>query len=163
MSDYTVVVGVSETSGSPAALRWAVTQARHFDGRVVAVRAWKLPPATASSRPGVSPLAHDRETVLTAAHNRLEDDVSAVLGPDHGVEIRLVEGGRRKVLVAQSIDADLLVVDAPRTIDVSGQTLARKLVLHAQCPVVVMPLQVAAESTTRPPSLHPVEGGRLDR
>jgi nucleotide-binding universal stress UspA family protein len=160
MSDYTVVVGVSETSGSPTALRWAVAQAAHFGGRVIAVRAWKLPPATASSRPGASQLAHDPETVATAARQRLQDDVGRVLGPGHDVEIRLVEGSRRRVLVAQSAGADVLVVDAPRTIDVSGQTLARKLVLHAQCPVVVMPRPNSEDSTEAPsPRLRSVEGG----
>jgi nucleotide-binding universal stress UspA family protein len=163
MSEYTVVVGVSETSGSPTALRWAVTQAAHFGGRVIAVRAWRLPPATASRRPGASELAHDPETVATAARQRLEDDVDRVLGPGHDVEIRLVEGSRRKVLVAQSADTDLLVVDAPRTTDVTGQTLARKLVLHARCPVVVMPRPVPEESQEPPsPRLRSVEGGAPD-
>ena len=112
MSDYTVVVGVSDTSNSPVALHWAVMQAEPLDGRVVAVRAWKLPPATASRRPSASGLAHDAETVLGDARRRLAEDVASVLGPEHGVEIRLVQGGRRKVLTAQSGDADLLVVGA---------------------------------------------------
>lgn len=161
MSDYTVVVGVSESSGSPTALRWAVAQATHFNGRVIAVRAWKLPPATASSRPGVSQLAHDPDTVATAARQHLQDDVTRVLGPDHDVEIRLVEGSRRKVLVAQSAGADLLVVDAPRTTDVGGQTIARKLVLHAQCPIVVMPRPISDEEGAPTPRLRSVEGGDL--
>jgi len=41
------------------------------------------------------------------------EDVAAILGPDHDVEVYLVVGGRRKTLVAASAAADLLV-GAPR-------------------------------------------------
>jgi hypothetical protein len=66
------------------------------------------------------------------------------------------------VLVAQSANTDLLVVDAPRTTDVSGQTLARKLVLHARCPVVVMPRPSPDESQAPSPGLRSVDGGTPD-
>jgi hypothetical protein len=84
---------------------------------------------------------------VSAARDRLADDVARVLGPNHGVEIRLVEGGRRNVLISQSEGADLLVVDAPRTTDISAQTLfARKLLHQALCPVVVMPLPISGDN-----------------
>ena len=40
---YTVVVGVSPTSGSPAALVWAHAQAEANGGRVIAVRVYHPP------------------------------------------------------------------------------------------------------------------------
>ncbi|GMA21440.1 hypothetical protein GCM10025862_34610 [Arsenicicoccus piscis] len=97
-----IVVGVSPRAGSPFALQWAMAQADRIGGRVVALRACKTAPANASTRPGVSPLAHDESAVANEALADLERSVVAILGTDHGVELKAVEGGRRSVLVEAS-------------------------------------------------------------
>ncbi len=66
------------------------------------------------------------------------------LGPDHGAEVRAVRGGKRKVLLAAAEEADLLVVDAPRTFT-GAPMFAQRLVYAAGCPVVVMPPSVSAD------------------
>jgi hypothetical protein len=149
MSDepYTVVVGVSATSKSPTALAWAAAQARQNNGRVIAVRAWKVaaPQATpAGTSVGRIEVAEDVER---DARERLEQDVEAVLGPDHGVEIRLVRGGTYRVLVKAAAQADLLVVDAPRQLLV-GPMFAHRLIYATACPVVVMPA-VSSDSPSK--------------
>ncbi len=144
----TIVVGVSARSGSPQALRWAVEEARHRQAHVVAVRAWR--PATASTSGTRPPLAtYDPTDACAGEQARLVDDVASVLGPDHGVECRLVHGGRRKALVAAARGAVLVVLDAPRRTDLSTSPMfAQRLVYSAPCPVVVMPPAVANEGPT---------------
>ena len=146
---YTVVVGVSATSRSPAALRWAVKQAEHRGGVVIALRAWRPPraPAASGARPP-TPEA-DAAVLFDREQAELERDVADVVGVDARVECRLVRGGRRKALRSISKFADLLVIDAPRRSDLTTSPLfARRLVYTARCPVVVMPPEVAGQSDT---------------
>ncbi|GAA1434602.1 hypothetical protein GCM10009616_29440 [Microlunatus lacustris] len=145
---YTVVVGVSATSRSPTALAWAQAQARQNGGRVIAVRAWRMPnpQATPSGTPaGRISLEDDVEQAVRAS---LSADVEATLGPDHGAELRLVRGGKYAVLIEAAAEADLLVVDAPRQL-MAGPMFAHRLVYAASCPVVVMPPDISGE----PPSV----------
>jgi hypothetical protein len=150
---YTVVVGVSATSKSPTALAWAAAQAEQNGGRVIAVRAWKMPnpQATPSGTPaGRISLEADVEQ---NARTSLEQDVAAVLGPDHRAELRLVRGGTYRVLLKASQEADLLVVDAPRQLLV-GPMFAHRLIYATPCPVVVMP----PETPTTPSKLSRAAG-----
>jgi hypothetical protein len=127
---YTVVVGVSATSKSPTALAWARAQAG-TEGKVVAVRAWRLPnpQATPSGTPaGRISRADEVEEEARAA---LEHDVTETLGEDHGVELRLERGSKFNVL----LQAELM--------------FAHRLVYAASCPVVVMPPEISGE----PPSV----------
>ena len=144
---YTVVVGVSGTSGSPTALAWARAQADHNDGRVVAVRAWRpsIPQATPSGTPATR-ISHEAD-VEREAEEALAADVARTLGPDHGVELRLVKGGRYRVLAKSARDADVLVIDAPRQL-LTGPMFAHRLVYTVPCPVVVMPPQISGEPQT---------------
>jgi nucleotide-binding universal stress UspA family protein len=146
---YTIVVGVSATSTSSTALRWAVDLAALRGARVVAVRVWRQVPEgdTLEEQPGDA--AHPGEKVPEHALRQLEMDVSDVLGEGHGVECRLVHGGRRKGLIAAAAGADLLVIDAPRRMDLSAEPLfAQRLINHAHCPVVVMPPEISGAPLT---------------
>lgn len=139
---YTVVVGVSDTSKSPTALRWAAAQAAQNHGRLVAVRSWRVtgPPGTMSG--GTAARITDERDTARSEQAALESDVADILGPDHTAEVRVVRGGKRKVLLAAAAEADLLVIDAPRTL--TGPPLfAQRIVYAASCPVVVMPPRVS--------------------
>lgn len=146
---YTIVVGVSATSKSPTALRWAVDLASLRGGRVVAVRAWRpLAPQTAS-RVTAAPIIEDESASEAEARRQLEADVAEVLGPDHGVEVRLVHGGKRSSLLEAARGADLLVIDAPRRLDLSAVPgFAQRIVYAAPCPVVVMPPSISGAPRT---------------
>ncbi|MFL6151747.1 MAG: universal stress protein [Ornithinibacter sp.] len=141
---YTVVVGVSATSKSPKALAWGAAQAAQTNGRLVAVRSWRVtgPPGTTSG--AVAARVTDEREIDRSEQLALEADVAEVLGPGHGAEVRAVRGGKRKVLLAAAQGADLLVVDAPRTFTGSPM-FAQRLVYAAACPVVVMPPGVSGE------------------
>ncbi len=155
---YTVVVGVSVTSKSPAALAWAAAQAESHGGRIIAVRAWRLPnpQATPAGTPaGRIPRA---EEVEDRARRALEEDVVAALGAEHTAELRLVRGGKLKVLLGAAAEADLLVVDAPRQL-VAGPMFAHRLLYAVDCPVVTMPPRLSGE----PPSALTRVAGALGR
>ena len=146
---YTIVVGVSATSKSPTALHWATELAALRGGRVVAVRAWRPTPPQTASRVTPSPIIEDVPSARAQALAELEADVAEVLGGQHEVDVRLVQGGRRKTLLAASEQADLLVVDAPRRLDRGALAgFAPRLVRAARCPVVVMPPSVSRAAPT---------------
>jgi Universal stress protein family len=136
---YTIVVGVSATSKSSAALVWAVEQAGLRHGRVIAVRAWRPPVPTSGSRGTPPAVTLDIPAAEAAAREELVSDVADSLGAGHDVEVRLVRGGRRKTLVDESLGADLLVVDAPGGAMAASPLSVQRLVRRAGCPVVVMP------------------------
>ena len=155
---YTVVVGVSATSKSQAALTWAQHEVERCGGRLIAVRAWRMPtpPASPAGAPAVDvPQPGDVEA---HARQTLEDDVAGVLGDDHTAEIRLVRGGKMKTLVRAAAEADLLVVDAPRQLH-AGPMFAHRLVYSATCPVVIMPPVVTGEQSTVARVAKSVAGG----
>ena len=141
---YTVVVGVSATSKSPTALRWGAAQAAHNNGRLIAVRSWRStsPPGTTSG--GMAARVTDERSTQSGEQLALEQDVAEVLGDDHSAEVRVVRGGKRKVLLRAAEEADLLVVDAPRTFT-GAPLFAQRIVYAASCPVVIMPPRVSEQ------------------
>jgi len=135
-----VVVGVSASSGSPGALLAAAAEARQRDADLIAVQAWRAPRPPAS--PGGHPpaVSRDADASFAAAEKNLRSQVTRVLGDDARVTCKLVAGTPRAVLLAESTDADLLVLDAPRTGTGSGaQLLVPRLVYAVSCPMLIMP------------------------
>lgn len=155
---YTVVVGVSATSKSEAALTWAQHEVERCGGRLIAVRAWRMPtpPASPAGAPAVD--IPQTDDVEARARQTLEADVASVLGDDHNAELRLVRGGKMKTLVRAAAEADLLVVDAPRQLH-AGPMFAHRLVYAASCPVVVMPPAITGEASTIARVAKSVSGG----
>ncbi|MCU1473104.1 universal stress protein [Amnibacterium sp.] len=145
MSDHeprngTVVVGVSPTSGSPAALRWGADEAKRRGTDLVALSAWRppRPPMAPGGRPpGVT---YDAEEAVGEARERLAEQVRATLGEGVQVFTEIVHGSTFRVLLQASETAEMLVLDAPSRLELpEGPTLARRLIYSAECPVVIMP------------------------
>jgi hypothetical protein len=135
-----IVVGVSAGSGSPTALRWAADEAARRDCALIAVRAWRppRPPSAAAGKPPV--VTRDPEAEFAEAEEKLRGDVVAALGEDQDVRCVLIKGSAVTVLLKESADATLLVLDAPRRGNIKATTLlAHRLVYNVACPVVVMP------------------------
>src|SRR5690349_9174576 len=148
---YTIVVGVSATSKSPTALRWAAEQAALRGGQLVAVRAWRpLLPGTASrGTPAVA--TPDVGAAEAAEREALAADVAGVLGAEHGADIELVHGGKAKALLAtaQAVGADLIVIDTPPRTDLSTPPwFVDRLIHRAPCPVVIMPSKLSGYPET---------------
>jgi nucleotide-binding universal stress UspA family protein len=139
---YTVIVGVSATSKSPTALVWARAQAEANGGRLIAVRVYQVPNVTPGPSGASSRIPEDPESLRAEQHAQLQRDVAEVLGEDHGADIRAIRGSKRRGLLDQAQEADLLVIDAPRTPSMSP-LLAHRIIYTATCPVVVMPPSIS--------------------
>src|SRR4051794_14483060 len=110
-----IVVGVSPSSGSPEALRWAADEARLRQSTVRAVLAWHAPrpPAAPGAKPTTT-LASVTDDVTAdpaeKASARLDEFVEAALGATDGVQREVVKGGVVTALLSAAADAQLLVV-----------------------------------------------------
>ncbi|MDQ1530280.1 MAG: hypothetical protein QOE37_385 [Microbacteriaceae bacterium] len=140
MTVAAVVVAVSPTSGSPAALRWGAAEAARRQSPLVAISAWRPPraPISTGTRPPL--VSADADASLEDAKAQLKAHVRATLGEDADVQTEVVHGSTFRVLLQASETADLLVLDAPRRMEFpEGPLLAYRLVHAAECPVVIMP------------------------
>lgn len=142
-----VVVGVSPTTGSPAALRWAAEEATLRGVTLRAVMAWRAPrpPSGTGTRPpaGVQRAGDDHAANAEAA---LRGFVDEALGYPAEIECEVVKGSAVTALLTAARDAQLLVVGEPRAGRLTGvraSLVAPQVVLKANCPVVVMPASVA--------------------
>jgi hypothetical protein len=137
------VVGVSSVTGSRAALQWAVQEARLRRARVRAIMAWRgsgLPGGAPGRVPALSIV--DSEPQQRLAEQTLEEFVVDALGEDHDVDMEAVQGRAREVLLRETQDAALLVLDSPsvaKLYDPASRRLAPQVIFRSACPVVVMP------------------------
>ncbi|MGN6606051.1 MAG: universal stress protein [Jatrophihabitans sp.] len=139
-----VVIGVSPSTGSPRALRWAADYARTHGLPLRAIMAWRPPraPAAPGGRPPVGAAAIASTDYAAEAQDQLQGFVEAALHDEAEVECRAVKGSAVTALLAASTDAELMVlgeVQAGAAGSVRTGLVAPKIVLRAACPVVVMP------------------------
>jgi len=142
------VVGVDGSETSHEALRWAAEEARLRSSRLVAVYAWSFIPPQPIGDPGMlavpaGDLPGQLEAESDAARVALDDAVETVLGAETGIEVerKLVERDAGEALVAESADADLVVVGSHGRTGFRAALLgsvSRHVVDHAKCPVVVV-------------------------
>ena len=139
----TVVVGVKRSSDSRAAIRLAAQEALYRDTTLIAVMAY---PAGRGWSPAVRPGAErlTRADDRAIAEDLLREAVSDALG-DAGerVEYRIVAvadlAGRALVHVAQTEDAQLLVLAAREGIARVLGTVSQYVLRNAPCPVLSVP------------------------
>jgi len=139
-----VVVGISPSTGSPRALRWAADYARTHGLALRAVMAWRppRPPGAPGGRPPATVVSVASTDHAVEAEQQLRDFVETALHDELPVECRAVKGAPVTALLAASTDAQLLVlgeVQAGAAGSVRTGLVAPKVVLKATCPVVVMP------------------------
>jgi len=131
-----IVVGVDDSAGAKAALRFALEEARFRQARLRAVHA-------IGSFGSHRPLEWgDVRSVHRAAEELLEAVTREVAGEFDDVEIerRVVDGTPAEGLVDESRDADLLVVARGHG-GFPGLLLgavSQQCVQHAACPVVIV-------------------------
>lgn len=138
-----VVVGVSPTTGSPAALRWAAEEAGLRSLPLRAVMAWRnpRPPVATGTRPPMTSALRG-DDLAAEAERTLRGFVEAALGSSADVQCSVVRGTALNALVTAAQDAALLVIGEPRPgamNTVRASLVAPQVVLKAGCPVVVMP------------------------
>ncbi|MFF9287100.1 universal stress protein [Streptomyces griseosporeus] len=134
-----VVVGVGDGAEAGAVVAFAAEEARLRGVSLHAVRAWK--------RLAHEPVDHPLLVGEPARvyEQRAADALEAALAaasPEPTVYRRTAEGHARRVLVAASHEADLLVVGVRRRPDHGTPRLGRTahaVLHHAACPVAVVP------------------------
>ena len=143
-----IVVGVDGSDASNEALRWAADEARLRSASLVAVYAWSFVPPQPIGDPGIlavpaGDLPGQLDAESEAAQVALDDAVAGVLGADPAVDVerKLVEGDAGEALVAESKEAELVVVGSHGRSGFKAALLgsvSRHVVDHAACPVVVI-------------------------
>jgi nucleotide-binding universal stress UspA family protein len=138
----TIVVGVDGSEGGAAALEFAASESARRKALLRIVAAWELPVAVYG--PGFAPLD---PTILDAFRVRAEqlaDEASTTvksLQPSVDVEALAVAGQPADALLAQSADAELIVVGRRGLGGFKSLLLgsvSQQVVQHADCPVVVV-------------------------
>ncbi|MER7755862.1 universal stress protein [Kitasatospora sp. NPDC097643] len=140
-----IVVGVSGSLGSLAALHRAVVEARHSDAEVLAVLCWSPPGEELGYRRTPCPpaLAAGRDSAVARLRQALDE---AFAGRFAGARLRCQavrgETGHTLVRLADHPD-DLLVLGAGRARGRLARALrpsvAAYCVRHATCPVLTVP------------------------
>ena len=139
--DGEIVVGLDDSPGARAALRWAADEARRVDTDLRVVHGWEVPvgPGTEALGPGWDP------EVDAAAQEHLELLVEEEIDPSTThptVEVAAVVASVPEALIAESKGAAMLVVGS------RGRGGFRELLLgsvsqhclhHASCPVIIVP------------------------
>ena len=137
-----VVVGVDGSTGAEAALRFAAAEAalRHAKLRIVC--AWEIPAAVYATTWG---MAADEEPRLSERAGDVAAAAIAEAGriaPTVDCEIRTAHGQPSRVLLGESVDADLIVVGSRGLGELRSfflGSVSQEVAHHATCPVVIVP------------------------
>jgi nucleotide-binding universal stress UspA family protein len=151
-----VVVGVDGSSGSTAALDWAVAEAAVREAVLQVVHCWSVPRIVELAELGVSTSAEERSYFEEQARKELDRTVDGALGRAASrppkVERTVLRCAPAAGLITQSAVADLLVVGSRGRGGFSGLLLgsvSTQCLLHARCPVAVVPPGTAPETKAR--------------
>ena len=139
-----IVVGVDQSEGARAALRFALEEAKLRRATLRVVHAWQYGYIGATGVEGAYPaLGGDIKELRAGAETALAETLRESIPEADTVEIerRVVEGRPAAVLVAESRDADLLVVGSRGHGGFTGLLLgsvSQQCAHHAACPVVIV-------------------------
>jgi nucleotide-binding universal stress UspA family protein len=136
-----IVVGVSGSPASGAALSWAAEEARLRGARLHVVRVWD--PARHAAPYAAVGATPTGEEELASARDGLAAVMRAEFGPvtPERVTAELAEGVPERVLVDRSAGASLLVLGVTSPAWLAGRStgpVVRACLARAQCPVVVI-------------------------
>ncbi|MFE6427216.1 universal stress protein [Streptomyces rochei] len=136
-----VLLGAGDPDTSREAVRFAFEAAETRGCELDVVRAWRCPEYESTDVAAPAGSEHQHEERASALINTL---IAEAVTAHPSVRLRraTVEGPARKVLVARSAAADLVVVGARHRAGHFGLQLGRvthTLLQHAACPVAVVP------------------------
>ena len=139
-----IVVGVDQSEGARAALRFALEEARLRQARLRVVHAWQFGYIGAPGFEGSLPaVGGDLAEFHEAAEAALDETLRGVVADADGVAIerRVDQGAAAPVLIEESRDADVLVVGSRGHGGFTGLLLGsvgQQVTHHAPCPVVIV-------------------------
>jgi nucleotide-binding universal stress UspA family protein len=136
-----IVVGVDGSPGAASALDFAIREAAIRGAKLRVVSAWEIPPSVLAS---VVASKEFYEEFRANAVNVAREAAARVteLGPAVVHEEVVVEGQAAKALLANAMDADLLVVGRRghgSFREMLLGSISRQVVVHAKCPLVIVP------------------------
>lgn len=133
-----IIVGVDGSVGSLRVLEWAAAEAALSNRPLVVVHAYTDPTLMAASWPPVPVLSTPEE--IEAEHRaELDRCIEEVLKPDVQADRVVVRSDAVRALVERAGPDDLLVVGHHQHLAGGLGSVARRVVGHAPCPVVVVP------------------------
>ncbi|HXW44636.1 MAG TPA: universal stress protein [Streptosporangiaceae bacterium] len=142
-----IVVGVTGSPASAAALRWAADEACRRSAWLRVVRVWSLEPRASYAAPVSTP---DRRQRQEHEQHDLAATMNALFGPvlPGSVIADVREGMAERVLVDASAGADLLVLGSAsgRFAGRSAGPVIRTCLSRAHCPLVVVSAETVHES-----------------
>jgi nucleotide-binding universal stress UspA family protein len=136
-----IVVGVDGSAGSRKALTWAAAEAANHGSDLVVVNVWEhtlLPPAgsvSVSEHYVPDPSQRTADDLLKVIKEELGDEPPVLVQP------RVKQGRPAKVLIDESVGADLLVVGPRGHGGFAGLVLgsvSQHVAAYAKCPVAVI-------------------------
>ncbi|HVV36160.1 MAG TPA: universal stress protein [Acidimicrobiales bacterium] len=136
-----VVVGVDGSKGSRTALEWALNEARLHHADLTAITAWSPTVGVTGYIPSPAPFL-DPQLLEDAAHEVVDHALEDVDCSGVDVHTKVVAGGAAHALIAESQDADLVVVGSRGRGGFAGLLLgsvSQQVAEHARCPVVIVP------------------------
>lgn len=136
-----VVVGLDGSACSRLALRWGLRQAAATGSELVAVMAWVFVPEYAEF-----PYGRNDAELRKACEQQLDTELADIDPGAVSVRRRAIHGHPADVLIDLSREAGLLVVGSSGVHTMIGRALgsiAQRVALHADCPVVVVPASYA--------------------
>ncbi|MFF5223582.1 universal stress protein [Micromonospora sp. NPDC000212] len=138
-----IVVGVDGSTGSRAALRWALSHGQLTGAAVEAVSVWQGPPVYGFAY-GWSPSVFEDVDLAAITGKMLAEAVGdeAAGRPPAEILTRVVHGHPSQALLDVAHGAQLLVVGSRGHGAFAGMLLgsvSQHCVQHAPCPVVVVP------------------------
>ena len=139
-----IVVGVDQSEGARAALRFALEEAKLRRATLRVVHAWQYGYIGATGVEGAYPaLGGDIKELRAGAETALAETLRESIPEADTVEIerRVVEGRPAAVLVDESRGADLLVVGSRGHGGFTGLLLgsvSQQCAHHAECPVAIV-------------------------
>lgn len=139
-----VVVGIDDSTGAAAALRWAATEAGRLGAKLIVVHGSDVPNAMP---PGGIDYGETRSDEFRGAANHLMADMVAVATaglerPPAAISFRPIELTATQSLLSEAKGAGLLVVGSRGRGGFTGLLLgsvSQQCIHHAVCPVVVVP------------------------
>lgn len=144
MTTNEIVVGLNASPSALAALAWAADQARTtgWNLRALHVVDW----ASADNMYAM-PVVEDRvytdDDPVDTEYRRQLEEAFASIGPEPGWSLHVGQGHAGRLLVAESRNAQLLVVGSREHVGLERVfvgSASHYCVSHARCPVVVVPM-----------------------
>jgi nucleotide-binding universal stress UspA family protein len=137
-----IVVGVDGSEGAGHALDFAIKEAAVRGSRLRMVSAWEIPPSVLASVVASKEFYEEfRENAIAVARDAAAR--VAELEPSVEHEEVVVEGQAAKALLSNAGDAELLVVGRRghgSFREMLLGSISRQVVVHAKCPLVIVPL-----------------------